>query len=84
MPGLPAFIAGRFVDNWTHILQNANVPGIVTAIPQKPWKNEASTRFAIHRGFSRKGTIIEAGDLELGIFTKPLWHALDVELATKH
>ena len=70
-PGLPLHIAGRLIDAWETLLAPTN-PGIVTAIPQSPWKNVPSTRFSISRGLRRAGTVKD-GELELAVFTKPLW-----------
>ena len=69
-PSLPIFIAGRLADAWDYIIQGENIPGVVAAIPQKPWKNEASTRFVLCRGFSRK-EFLKSQEIELGLFVKP-------------
>ena len=71
-PGLPAHVAGRLLDIWTNLALGYTRQGVVTAIPQKPWRNVPSTRFAIHRGFRRQ-RVVREGDLEIGIFTKPFW-----------
>ena len=71
-PGTPIFYAGRLADFWTTLVANSNSPGVVCAIPQKPWKNLASTRMALARGFSRQGRVLD-GDIELGLFSKPIW-----------
>lgn len=71
-PGFPAFIQGRFIDVWTALAQEKNSAGVVTAIPQKPWKNVPSTRLAILAGFSRRATV-SGGGIELGVFAKPFW-----------
>lgn len=71
-PGFPLFMAGRFIDIWTNHAMGYQIPGTVCAIPQKPWKNIASTRFAVCRGFSRKGSVNDKG-IEFGIFAKPFW-----------
>jgi len=71
-PELPVFIAGRLIDFWDYVMQNENVQRIVTAIPQKPWKNESSTRFALCRGFKREDSV-NSNDVELGLFAKPYW-----------
>lgn len=82
---VPADIIGRFMDAWTNLLQEARVPGVFCAIPQKPWKNLASTRQAITRGYKRTFSIHEktaSGDLELGVYAKPLWlPQTEIELA---
>jgi len=70
-PGLPAYLAGRMVNVWDSQLPVGEVPMVTTAIPQKPWKNEASTRFAICRGYKRQSTVSSEG-IELGLFTKPI------------
>jgi hypothetical protein len=75
-PGLPLHTAGRLVDVWTNHALGYTNEGVVTAIPQKPWKNNPSTRFAISRGFSRAGKV-KQGDLELAVFTKPFWRLGD-------
>jgi hypothetical protein len=69
-PELPVFIAGRLMDFWDHVMQNENIQRIITAIPQKPWKNESSIRFALCRGFKRTDSVKD-NDLELGLFEKP-------------
>lgn len=69
-PGLPAFVAGRICDAWDHIAQGEKIPGAVCAIPQKPWRNEASTRLVIYRGF-RRDALVGEGNIELGVFSKP-------------
>ena len=69
--GLPAFLAGRMWDAVEVLMRDEKVPGVVAAIPQKPWRNRSATRLAIHRGFSRKSSLDEE-KLTLGIFTKPL------------
>jgi hypothetical protein len=68
-PELPVFIAGRLLDFWDYVMQNENIQKIVTAIPQKPWKNESSTRFALCRGFKRTD-FVNDNDLEIGLFEK--------------
>ena len=70
IPSLPVFVAGRLADAWDYIIQGENIPGAVAAIPQKPWKNEASTRFILCRGFSR-GDSLRSQEVELGLFVKP-------------
>ena len=75
-PGLPLFIVGRLFDVWTQLAQGYTSEGIVAAAPQKPWKNIASTRFALSHGFSRKGNV-KSGNLELGVFAKPFWQLGD-------
>ncbi|MEK6927858.1 MAG: hypothetical protein AABX11_05490 [Nanoarchaeota archaeon] len=85
-PRLPAFLAGRLTDYLTQSAQQLGVPGIFCAIPQSPWKNVSSTRFALHRGFKRRG-FVSTEKTNLGIFTKPLWATgrvqedLDIEIA---
>ena len=71
-PGVPAFLVGRILDTWTNLAWGYTRQGVATVIPQKPWKNKASTRFAIQRGFRREG-VIKSGELELGVFAKPFW-----------
>ncbi len=71
-PQLPAFIAGRLFDMGDYVVQGERIPGALTAIPQSPWINRASTRFALARGFSRDGTV-KSGEVELGLFSKPYW-----------
>ncbi len=73
-PGLPAHDIGRLLDTWTKVVQDNKPQGVVSAIPQKPWRNAASTRLAIHRGFRRVGKVGNE-KLELGIWSKPLWRA---------
>ena len=75
-PGLPAFIAGRLVDIWTTLAQGYTRQGTVCAIPQNPWKNIPSTRFAIDRGFSRQG-VVKGKNIEFAIFGKPFWELGD-------
>jgi DNA-binding protein Fis len=69
-PELPVFIAGRLLDYWDYIIQNENIQKIFCAIPQKPWKNESSIRFALCRGFKRTDSVLDKG-IELGLFEKP-------------
>jgi hypothetical protein len=69
---LPLYMVGRFVDSWTNLAFSQGVKGIVCAIPQKPWKNIASTRLVLSHGFNRQNSVSE-GDIALGIFAKPLW-----------
>ncbi len=71
-PQLPAFVAGRLFDMGDYTVQRERIPGAITAIPQSPWVNQASTRFAIARGFSREGTV-KSGEVELSLFSKPYW-----------
>jgi len=71
-PGLPLFIAGRFFDTWTNLAWGYIPPGVVCAIPQKPWKNVPSTRFVLARGFNRQ-KIISSSGLELAVYAKPFW-----------
>jgi hypothetical protein len=82
---VPAHVIGRFMDAWTNLLQEARVPGIFSAIPQKPWVNLASRRQAITRGYQRAFSVQEktfSGELELGIYAKPLWlPKTEIELA---
>lgn len=70
--GMPTYEAGRFMDAWTNEIFKSQAKGIVCAIPQNPWKNQASTRIALSRGFRRYGSVKEK-TCELGIFAKPLW-----------
>ncbi|MDO8563980.1 MAG: hypothetical protein Q7R87_03145 [Nanoarchaeota archaeon] len=85
-PSLPAFFVGRLADYWTKLAQDQNFSGVFCAIPQEPWKNVSSTRFAIHRGFNRRG-FVSSNNVNLGIFTKPLWEIgevakdIDIEIA---
>lgn len=71
-PNMPAFVAGRLFDAWERIVQGERIPGAAGVVPQKPWRNETSTRFSLHRGFRRSGTVRD-GSIEFGLFTKPYW-----------
>jgi len=48
-PGLPTYVAGRVSDMFDYVAAGEQTPGIVTAIPQMPWMNQSSTRFALCR-----------------------------------
>lgn len=66
---LPVFLASRLMDTWESVLRSEKIEGVVTAIPQGEWTNEASLRFALYRGFS-KNEIAYSGNVKLGIFLK--------------
>lgn len=68
--GLPVFLAGRLLDAWDDWVRSQGIAGVFGAIPQKPWRNISSTRFALCRGFSREG-VVNAEGIELGLFHKP-------------
>src|SRR3989344_5642981 len=71
-PSLPVFFASRMLDCWTYQAMTLGFLGVFCAIPQSPWKNFSSTRFAINQGFKRRGFV--SGDkVNLGVFTKPFW-----------
>lgn len=69
-PGCPLPFVARFLDTVDYLFRSERVPGIVTAIPQQPWKNVSSTRLALARGFTRRG-VVEEPNVTLGVYAKP-------------
>lgn len=64
-------LTGRLTDAWEHMIRGEKAPGIITAIPEKPWQNQSSTRLAIERGFSRTGILVSTDKVDLRLFAKP-------------
>ncbi len=68
--GCPLPLAARFLDTVDYVWRSERIPGVVTAIPEQPWKNVSSTRLALARGLTRRG-IVERPTVTLGIYVKP-------------
>ena len=71
--GLPIYYAGRLFESLTHILRAESVPALIAAIPQEPWQNTSSTKFALTHGFKQESKVNEE-EMTLGLFTKPFWN----------
>jgi hypothetical protein len=70
--GLPLQIAMRLFDKWDFITQGEKTPLVIGAVPVFPWRNAASERMMIYRGFSRKG-FVEEEKTRLALFEKPYY-----------
>jgi len=71
-PRYPIGIAGRLTDSWDALVRAEKVPGVVTAVPVQPWKNQSSFRFLLARGYSPQGGV-HSGNIVLRVFAKPFW-----------
>ncbi|MBT9145750.1 MAG: hypothetical protein DDT42_01627 [candidate division WS2 bacterium] len=71
-PGVQLHQVGRMVDAWNEFLHPRNIIQIFSAVPWKPWRNFASTRLNIARGYKKQGVVSGQG-WDLAIFGKPVW-----------
>ncbi len=66
---VPLTYAGQLVGAWHHIVHGEKIETVCAAIPEKPWYNMSSSRFAIAHGFKRIGAVSEP-EVTLGIWKK--------------
>lgn len=69
-PNYPITLGARLGDSFEYMLRMEKVPGVVTAVPESPWKNHSSTRLVLMKGFSRKG-LVKTQNVSLRLFVKP-------------
>jgi hypothetical protein len=65
----PLHNAGQLMAAWHYIAHGEKIENVCAAIPEKPWFNLSSTRFAIAHGFKRIGAVSEP-DVTLGMWKK--------------
>jgi hypothetical protein len=65
----PLHNAGQLMGAWHHIIHGEEIKDVCAAIPEKPWYNSTSARFAIAHGFKRIDAVSEP-EVTLGIWKK--------------
>lgn len=68
--GMPHHLASRLFYKMDTIAEGEKAPGVITAVPLAPWKNESSTKLVGYQGFKLTGQVQEP-ELTLALFTKP-------------